>query len=153
MIQRIQSIYLLMVATLNGLLFIFPLNEIISNNHILSISVMGVFEITGEQSVLIADLYPLLVINLVAILLAFVSIFLFKNRKMQMRLTVYNSIVNLSILTLALFYTYQIATIHNISLGFSVGLIFPLISAFFSYLAFRAIQKDDNLIKSIDRIR
>ncbi len=153
MIQRIQSIYLLIAASLNGLLFIFPLNEILSNNHILSISIMGISEQTGDKSIFIIDLFPLLIINLVALLLSLISLFLFKNRKVQMRLTIYNSIINLSILVLAIFYTYQITSIHDVNFGFSIGLMFPLTGAIFSFLAFRAIKNDDNLVKSIDRIR
>jgi len=153
MIQRIQSLYLLMAAILNSLLFIFPLNEMISSNHILTISVLGIFEQTDNQATLIADLFPLLAINVVSLLLSLISIFLYKNRKAQMRLTIYNSIINLSIALLALFYASQIASIHNINLGFSIGLMFPFIGAFLSFIAFKAIKKDDNLIKSVDRIR
>lgn len=153
MIQRIQSLYLLLVAILNGLLFVLPLNDMLSGGHIIRISVTGIFELIDDKTILIADLFPLLVINSISIVLAFAAIFLYKNRKAQMRLTIYNSLINVSITFLALFYAYQVASTHNIQLGFSIGLILPLIGAFLSFLAFKAIKKDDNLVKSIDRIR
>jgi len=153
MIQRIQSIYLLLVAILNSLLFVFPLNEMISGEHVIRLSILGLYDVTLEKSTLIADLFPLLAIVTVSILLSLIAIFLYKNRKLQMRISIYNSILGLGTIFLTLFYAYQIANTNQSQLGFSIGLVLPLIGSFFSFLAYKAIQKDDNLVKSVDRIR
>ena len=153
MIQRIQSIYLFLVAILNSLLFILPLNEMVSGSHILRLSIFGLSDITDHGNILIVDLFPLLVIVSVSILLSLVGIFLFKNRKIQMRLSMYTSILGLGTTFLTFFYAYQITSTNSTELGFSVGLLLPIISSIFAFLAFRAIKRDDKLIKSVDRIR
>jgi len=153
MIQRIQSLYLLVAALLNSLLFFIPLNEMISGDHILRLSVQGLYDVTTAESVLISDLFALMIIVIISTALAFISIFLYKNRKLQMRMALYNSILELGITFLTLYFAYQIATTHETTLGFSIGLIIPIIGSVLSYLAFRAIKKDDDLVKSVDRIR
>jgi uncharacterized membrane protein len=153
MIQRIQSLYLALVAMVYSSLFYLPINEMISGTHVLKLSIWGLFEITGDQEELITEAFPLLIITSISILIALVSIFLFKNRKLQMRLSNYNSILSVGMMGLMAFYVYQIATSNQTEIGFSIGLIVPVIALIFSVLAFRAIRKDELLIKSIDRIR
>lgn len=92
----------------------------------------------------------------VATLLTF-SIFLYKKRALQMR------IVNFSMLILVGYYLSAIAmvVIFNQQQGlqtwtgfrpaFWMGL--PLVALILSYMAFRAILKDEMLIKSLDRLR
>lgn len=150
MIQRIQSLYLLIVVILNSLLFILPLNEMNTNNGILKLSILGLSNSkTGQYT----ELFPLLALTIIIILIALFTIFLYKNRKIQMRLSLYNSVLGLSLSFLAIYYASQIANSNQTSLGFSVGLLIPIIGSIISFLAFKAIQKDDKLVKSIDRIR
>lgn len=153
MIQRIQSIYLLLVAILNGLLFVLPLNEMVSGSHILRLSINGLYDITEKENILVADLFPLLAIVSVSILLSVIAIFLYKNRKVQMRIAIYNSALGLGTTFLTLFYAYQISTTNETELGFSIGLLIPITGSILSFLAFKAIKKDDDLVKSVDRIR
>ena len=150
MIQRIQSLYLLIVVILNSLLFILPLNEMNTNNGILKLSILG---LSNSKTGLYTELFPLLALTIIIILIALFTIFLYKNRKIQMRLSLYNSVLGLSLSFLAIYYASQIANSNQTSLGFSVGLLIPIIGSIISFLAFKAIQKDDKLVKSIDRIR
>jgi uncharacterized membrane protein YidH (DUF202 family) len=153
MIQRIQSLYLLLVAAIYSTLFFVPINEMICTNHILKLSIWGLFEITGNQQELIIEVFPLLIITIISILIALVTLFLYKNRKLQMRLSLYNSILSLGMAFLMLFYVYQISENNHTQIGFSMGLLVPFITFVISILAFRAIRKDELLIRSIDRIR
>ncbi len=153
MIQRIQSLYLALVAMVYSSLFYLPINEMMSDNHVLKLSVWGLFEITGNEETLITEAFPLLIIACISILIALFSIFLFKNRKLQMRLSNYNSILSLAMIALMSYYVYQISSTNQTEFGFSIGLLVPLIALIFSILAFRAIRKDELLVRSIDRIR
>lgn len=153
MIQRIQTLYLLIGAILYSLLFFIPLNEMLAGGHLLELSINGLVEICSDKIDPIIDLYPLLILTSVSILLLTITIFLFKNRKLQMRLSIYSTIIGLGITFLIFFYTYQIASTNQIQMGFSIGMLIPLSSSILSFLAYRAIKKDDELVKSIDRIR
>lgn len=153
MIQRIQSIYILIVAILNGLLFVLPLNLLPIENGTLKVSILGLFQISEEKTTLVTELFPLLVLTSIIVAIALISLFLFKKRKLQMRFSIYNTILGLSLSFLAVYYTMQIADTNSSKLSFCLGLLLPTVSSVFSFLAFRAIKKDDDLVKSVDRIR
>ncbi|MFV0530814.1 MAG: DUF4293 domain-containing protein [Flavobacteriales bacterium] len=133
MIQRIQSIYLLIVSILIGATFAYFNDEWIKNKF---------FEISG--------------IFIGSCLLAFVTLFLFKKRGFQIKLNQLNILLNVSIIGLS---TYHLL---NLPGGFEfpekgIELVFPIITALlaivFLFTANRAIKKDDQLVKSVDRIR
>jgi hypothetical protein len=153
MIQRIQSLYLLLVTVLYSLLFIIPLNQLIAANHVLELNIFGIYELETSGKTLIASLYPILILVIVSILISLISIFLFKKRKIQMRLSMYNAILGIGIEALALFYIYRVAENNDSSFGFAPGLLIPIVSSIFSFLAFKSIDKDEKLVRSIDRIR
>jgi len=93
----------------------------------------------------------LLLILTVAIGIAcLISIFLFKNRKMQMRITFVALLV--SLLNIFLYYneTKKFIAIES-SLDLTCVVVFAIPVLLF--LAFRGIYKDEKLIKSVDRLR
>ena len=137
MLQRIQTIYLLIVAAISGgLIFVFELwtttNEVVvfAKDELL---VFGLF--TGSA------------------LLALVSIFSFKNRKSQFMLGRLNQILNLILLG---FFVYRILNASGEANDVSekgVAIFLPVISIVFLILSNRAIKKDEDLVKSVDRLR
>ncbi len=153
MIQRIQTVYLLLASIAYSLLFYFPINEMLFGNRVLVLNIWGLYEQNGDNLEQIAEAYPILILSILSVILPFLIIFLFKNRKLQMRLTLNASIISLGLMGLNLYYLYQVATTNETQIGFSVGLVLPLVAFILQILAFRAIRKDDLLIKSIDRIR
>ncbi len=153
MIQRIQTVYLLLASIAYSLLFYFPINEMLFGNRVLVLNIWGLYEQNGDNLEQIAEAYPILILSILSVILPFLIIFLFKNRKLQMRLTLNASIISLGLMGLNLYYLYHVATTNETQIGFSVGLVLPLVAFILQILAFRAIRKDDLLIKSIDRIR
>lgn len=84
--------------------------------------------------------------------LALIAILLYKNRKNQFVTNRLNLIVNLFLLG---FFVYRSL---NISGGTTVsekgiGMLIPVFSIVFLVLANRAIRKDEDLVKSVDRLR
>ncbi len=144
MIQRIQSLYLLLGVLIAGLLFYIPLFEIPpSSDH-------------GTQVTRSYYAYEnsfLLILTVGIGLLLFVTIFLFKNRKLQMRLCRL-CILLIVIMVGLLFFTSDTLT-HGLDekVTFKPGVYFPLIQLAFVFLANRSIKKDDDLVKSADRLR
>lgn len=137
MIQRIQTLYLIMTILLSVLF------------------------LTGRMIVIEKDaevihqgmIVPLAVTAALIALISAVSIFLYKNRKQQMKLAIILIILS-SVLTAALVIYGFILTSQNggrIRLNLSIILPFPMIIT--SLLAYRGIKKDEELVRSYDRLR
>ncbi|SRR5579871_238289 len=141
MIQRIQSIWLLLVAASASVTYSLPLYS----GHLLN---------NTEKKFFIPDsflLFPL-IFGLGA--LALVCIFLFKNRKLQFRLVIVG--VLLSIVTVVLEYikTDDFKATYNFQSGFyQLGALIPFLMIVFFIMAARGIYKDEKLVKSMDKLR
>ena len=139
MIQRIQSIYLALAALLITLLFILPF----STANILESGVYtdGKFNIYDNLIILISPL----AISITGI----VTIFLFTNRKLQLRLTSFSILINILVLILCSIIIWG----NENSPTLSFGLLVPIFSSLLFYLAYRGIKSDDDLVKSSNRLR
>lgn len=132
MIQRVQSLYLL-VAAIGACLsaFVFPL----WNSE-------GTDVFAGNLGYLFALILGIAV-------LSFMTIFLFKNRGLQMKLCILSMVLTIAVAGLIPYEMTQLAAVSNPGIG-TYGLIIPLL---FNFLARKGIKKDDDLVKSVDRIR
>lgn len=150
MIQRIQTIYLLAAAVLLTLCFFFP-GAIITTHmgQIDTFTFLGVTKIlTGK---LLNDILGFVSGLTVALIVG--AIFFYKRRKRQMSLCFIVIVLQIIITILAFI---QIGTLKNMQgtlVSYKFPLVFPLISAVFTYLAYRGIKKDEELVKSYDRLR
>jgi peptidoglycan/LPS O-acetylase OafA/YrhL len=115
-----------------------------------TISFAGLEEEGGE---IIQRLWPLSVMMVVVPLLALIAIFLFKRRKLQMRVTMLVLLLSFGTLILGAFYVIMFDRKINITVIWQMKAIFPLISAILAWLAYRSILKDDLMVKSYDRLR
>ncbi|GAB1857381.1 DUF4293 domain-containing protein [Flavobacteriaceae bacterium MHTCC 0001] len=136
MLQRIQTVYLfLAAANALGLIFVFHL------------------WITVEGSVVFAkDELPYFTAFLVSGALAFISIFLYKNRKLQFVLGRLNIILNFILLGFFVYLSLNLSGETVVSEK-GIGMFLPIISIVFLALANKAIKKDEDLVKSVDRLR
>lgn len=136
MLQRIQTIYLLLAAlTSGGLIFVFNL-----------------WENAAGEPVYAQDDYSIMLFFLISALLSLVTIFLFKNRKLQFVLGRVNILLNLILLGLFVYWSLMVPGESNISEK-GIGMLIPVISIVFLVLANKAIKKDEDLVKSVDRLR
>ncbi len=144
MIQRIQSIYLfLSLVVSGGLVFVFDLWRIEDGTPVFAGSL---FKSTDTIHLFIGIAFFLVA------LLAFVSIFLFKNRKLQITLNRINIVINFVLLSLLVYVLLNISGETAVSEK-GIGSFLPLVSIVLLVLANRAIQKDEDLVKSVERIR
>ncbi len=151
MIQRIQSVFMLAVAVLSGLLMAGDL--IILDNGtgtLFSVSFAGLGEVGGK---LLQRLWPLSVIIALVPVMALAAIFLYKKRSLQMRVTMLILLLSIGTIILGAFYVFMFDRKIEISLIWKVKALFPLISAILAGLAYRKILQDDLLVKSYDRLR
>jgi hypothetical protein len=136
MIQRIQSVWLLLAAVAATLSFKFEFYSGLNSMH------PTMYKINATES-----LYTLLVTVAVSGL-AFFTIFLFKNRKLQIRLSILG--ILLELLLVFVYYT----EVKNYSYGsLSIWSLLHAAVAFFYFMAARAIYKDEKLIQESDRLR
>lgn len=146
MIQRIQSLFLLLAA--GSAFSLFALNFASTNN---AISQSAIF---GDGLYNIQDNIALLILFCLAGGLAFVSIFLFKNRKTQLLLSRIAIVANVIgfILALILFFN-DMGTLGEATPNDELGIGAPIAFLIFGILAMRFINKDEKLVKSMDRLR
>ncbi|HET8803236.1 MAG TPA: DUF4293 family protein [Aequorivita sp.] len=136
MIQRIQTIYLVIAAIIMGALYMwFPI-------------------IVGEDGTVIIDRKEPLVLGLIfiSIALAIISILSFKKRQLQFVLNRLNIISNFILLGV---FVYRSLTLSGETLVSEkgIGVLLPIISIVFLVLANKAIKRDEDLVKSVDRLR
>ena len=152
MIQRIQSIYLLVATILLGFIFIYPLAELLSSDGQLYIFKFNGLTIENEEGLYLLTI-PRIILLVITVLISFVSIFLFKKRIIQMRLNSFNIILMIGYLGLNYYYVQNFSKQLNGVVSYEITTIFPFVAAILTYLAIRAIGKDEALIRSMDRIR
>ena len=143
MIQRIQSVYLLLASVISGvLIFVFNLWTSISKD-------IFAIDLLNRESYLLKSI-P--VLFLVSAILAFVVIFLYKNRKLQFVIGRLAILVNLILLGLLIYVSLTLPGEVSISEK-GIGMFIPIIAILLIVLANKAIKKDEDLVKSVDRLR
>jgi hypothetical protein len=154
MIQRIQTIFLLISSILSVAMIFFPLSEMqLANNELLKLYSVGVKNMDQAGQIIYYTL-PLLFLLLVITIISTISIFFYKKRELQMKLCVYNILLMILLLGLMIFYYLSIK--HRFLLGFhsfSIIAISPFVNIILTFQAFRAIRRDELLIKTYDRLR
>ncbi|MBL4624279.1 MAG: DUF4293 domain-containing protein [Flavobacteriales bacterium] len=147
MIQRIQSVYLFGVAIVSVVLFFVPFG-------VVSGYTLTATELSNGQEIL-KNTYPLAGIIAVGIVLAVATVFMYKNRRIQIKLCTLSMILQAGILVVALFHYLDgaAAELGDEMPQYAMGTYLPAVGMILSYLASKAIKKDDDLVKSVDRLR
>lgn len=136
MIQRIQTIYLLLAALVSlGLPYAFSLYS----------------NMDGEAVWAVDDISYITLFSISAVF-SFISIFLWNNRKNQFVLGRLNILLNFALLGI-LVYRSQMLSGGTAVLEKGIGMIIPLVSIVLLVLANKAIKRDEDLVKSVDRLR
>lgn len=143
MIQRIQTIYLLLASIVSGgLIFVFNLWNTIKEK----IFVVDLF----SREVFTLKVIPFMFI--VSAILSLVAIFLFKNRKLQFVIGRIIILTNLFLLGLLIYLSLNLSGETSVSEK-GIGMFLPILAILLVVLANKAIKKDEDLIKSVDRLR
>jgi hypothetical protein len=112
-------------------------------------------EITDYKLLRVADHYPSLLIALVMIALPLISIFMFGDRKRQLRMSYVSILAAISFLSMMLFRVSALAKeIPPVTGGnYWIGAVLPVLSIVFLILAIAGIRRDEKLVRSVDRLR
>lgn len=144
MLQRIQSLFLFLGIIISGGLSLF----------------FSFWKNNGDKEFFILDLLKegdwrmlsIPVSFLLSTMLSVISLGLFKNRKQQIKLNRFNLVVNLYLLGIIVYLLLSLSGESQISEK-GIGLFLPVLVIVCLVLANKAIQKDEELVKSVDRLR
>ena len=143
MLQRIQTIYLILTSAVSGgLIFVFSLWNTLKEQ----IFVLDLF----FCELLMLRVIPFMFIT--SAVLSFVTIFLFKDRKLQFVLGRIIILINLFLLALLIYVSLTLPGETSVSEK-GIGMFLPILAILLLVLANKAIKKDEDLVKSVDRLR
>lgn len=146
MIQRIQTIYLLAVIILIAQVFLFPFLTFFNESESIALGALQIS--TGEYVIPLAILFGIIII------IALTTIFCYKRRLLQARLTVINTFLLLGSIGLVVFFSWQMkASLPSHAIHYNFTCLSPVVAIIFNYLALRAIRKDEALVRSANRLR
>lgn len=155
MIQRIQTVFLFLAAILAGVLFFAPIAAFEHGSDLMKLTIYGVGNQTSSQY--FSNIYslPLLILTLLLVAIPFITIFMYKKRELQLKLSSLNVFLNAILCGMIfLYYSSNIQkTLVTENISYLFGTYIPLINMVLSILAMRWIKKDIDLIRSIDRLR
>lgn len=145
MIQRKQSIWLLLSALCGAGVFLFDLYK----------GEMKTGEVLQGKALTVQEHFPFVLIAVVMSLLPLVTIFMFRDRKRQVRMAAMGIVANLSFISLMLFTItrWQSATPPLLGGSYGVGSVLPVISVILLVMAIVGIRGDEKLVRSVDRLR
>ncbi len=141
MIQRIQSIWLLLAAVCAALMFVWPLYG-------------GTLQNGTEKLFYANTSYTLMIMVGIVAALSFFAIFLFKNRPAQMKLVWLALLADIGLAALAYFNSSRFAgdTMFK-SGGYKAVVVLPIVIFIFLILALRGIRADEKMVRNADRFR
>lgn len=154
MIQRIQTVYLTIIVILSTITLFMPVASVTVQDSLYSLSYKGFTFTANGVNEIISCTWALTIIGALIPIVALISIFLYKKRALQIRLSFINIILMLGYYAALFFYLCYTTKQWNPEIwSLNIAAIFPLICIVLNYLAIRSIKKDQALVKSLDRLR
>lgn len=140
MIQRQQTLWLILATVAAALTFKFPFatgEEIVPNT-----SMKQLVETTAGNN------FFTLILTIASVIISTITIFMFKDRKMQMRLCLLGLLISVGILAI------NILDMQKLISGTpALWALLAVIVVISYFMAFRNIRKDEKLVKSLDKLR
>jgi hypothetical protein len=147
-IQRIQSVYLLIAVILMIVFAFFPaLTFELGGREF----VYGALE-AGKVGVTHIDPLMLMLVVLIS-LLAFIDIFLYKNLQRQMTVCFVDIIIGLAMLVAICIQAFVVNGKEGVTLQWQWYLALPVLSIIFLMLAHKAMSRDKKMLRDADRLR
>jgi len=155
MIQRIQSLYLFLITLLSLIFFRGSfLNFADRSGAVIKVTFNGIFrESSGPGWELIEKLFPLSAIIILIPTISLMTIFIFKNRKIQLWFSLFLIILAAVFIIASIHLSLSIISKFEAKIIPGFKMVLPVLTLIISVLAYRGIKKDDQLVKSYDRLR
>lgn len=139
MIQRIQSVYLLLAGISLLLMVIVPIGYQQTEAGVVA-------EVEMMQNL------PTLILSVLSGVVSFITIFLFNNRKLQLKINALLIFLILLVIGSVALYQFMLG-IDKITSPNYIPYALSGFALIFSILSYRGISADDKLVRSMDRLR
>lgn len=153
---------MLLSAIVSALLFFIPLASFNADGNVMSFTIFGIQNPIDTLTLSKSYTWPLIVLTVLMTALPLYTIFRYKKRELQVKLSHLDMLFNIIFIGLVFLYyeadiQHIIAAVEGDSYEFDVayffGMAFPLVSLVLEILAIRGIKKDIELLRSVDRLR
>lgn len=149
MIQRIQSVYLLIVAILSVIVISNPIGSFVgTDNSITEFTNLSLIAQDGTENY---EPWALFAIQIISAIISLVTIFIYKKRMLQIRFTLFNIILAIGYYVAVVAFVFMLKGDANFVPSWIVCL--PFVGIVLDWLAIRAIGKDEMLVKAYERLR
>ncbi|MFP5078883.1 DUF4293 domain-containing protein [Pedobacter sp. JCM 36344] len=152
MIQRIQSIWLLLASITIFLLLVIPVVSRVQGSKEFWIQATGLFQHENGTTIKLETFTPLYISVIAVGVLCIANIFNFKRRTVQKTVC----IAIIALIAFLSFWTFNYAQKISGGLGsatYDAGVALPILAGVFCALAIRGITKDEQLLRSAERLR
>ena len=155
MLQRIQTLYFLIIVIILVLLIFIPIGELEVAGSNFQLMASGMFAGEGVSSI---SLMPLVIYNSLLAVYTLIIIFLYGNRPMQIKLARLNGILLAVLIALVVLSADYVTdnfdvTEDEVLVNYGIGTYLTFIPLILNYLAIKRIRKDEELVRSADRMR
>ena len=155
MIQRKQSLFLLLAVVVYAVCLFLPIASVVSGELGEDSSIHNLGMVTGRGIEVVPICLPFFLLLAISAILSLVNIFMYKNRKLQM------SVCSLAIVTTVLWYGYYLLVLMGVvslpnvngDIHLSFAACLPLVAAILVAMAKKGVLDDENLVRAADRIR
>jgi len=148
MIQRIQTIYLLLVAFVTIAMLFFPLGYALSEPG--GVSMFDVFGLHGQDN---SIAWFLFVLPVSCAFLSILTIFFYKQRDLQIKLAYLTLFVLVLIYVVGAFSLWDLKQHYPATISLTIVCTFPFVAFILETLAIRGMKRDEKLIRSLNRLR
>ena len=149
MIQRKQTLFLVAVFIIGIAMLLVPFISLSAEPKTTwTVSLLPLLSIGMVNS----NIYFPITLNFVVLMLSIITIFQFKNRPLQYKLSNLVALLNMFIIGLFFLVSFAIDGFTG-TISFSIGAFLPILSIACSFLSAHFIKKDEQLVRNADRIR
>ncbi|MBT9392137.1 DUF4293 domain-containing protein [Hymenobacter sp. NST-14] len=158
MIQRIQSVFLLLLAlAMLSVLFlpIWSKSDPASQQTVVLTATQLAFEKANAGAAAPISAWPIAALAAASAAVALLEIFQFRNRFNQLKLGMLNFLLIVGTIGAGFYYSGVGEQLVNIKMPgtFEAGFYLPTLALLLNLLASRFIRRDERLVRSMDRLR
>lgn len=160
MIQRIQTLYLLLVVALGITLCFVPVVQFVTPEgaevvRAWELTALGMTETTVTElpAIQLNGLWGLLLASALIPVLALVDIFLYNKRLLQARLNIFTIMLCLGYYGVLAIYIYLAKMVIDVDVYVMGWACLPLVCLVLTVMATRRILKDEAMVRAADRLR
>ena len=152
-IQRWQSVMLLVTFALMACFTFLSLGQVQTQDFTDNFTCLGFAaegEMTAPETVVNQSTWFLFILSLMSTILPFINIFLYKNLPLQKRVCVFEIMFLIATIVVA---AYEGYCAYPVAVAWSSLALAPFLALILMIMAWRLINRDHNLLRSVDRIR